>query len=551
MKKQGVPMIERRAFLKYASLSAALVASGGALAGCGSREDATSASDSELAQANENEPKVLTTAVDAELTTLYPLNMDQQNYIATKLCYEGLVNYVDGEVVPCLAESWEYTEDGKALTFHLREGITFHDGNVLNAEAVKTLYDYQMPNENFSGIAAVANLKSIEVNDEYSLTFRYDAPYFAYLTDFCYPEVMIVVSPDVLEEGNYQTMKDVVGTGPYMYEELVDGEYVRFIRNEDYWGDQPYYDEVIVKYIPESSSRLQALQNGEIDLIYGSSLVSWDEYEQAISMDGVTGGVAQIDSETRNLVLNASNPCLGDLRVREAIAYAIDKAAIAEGLTYGHEAIAESLFPEAIPYADVELDTQRSFDSSKAQELLDEAGWELNEATGIREKDGQALSLLFTYDSGESMNKSIATTIKSQLSTVGIDVETEGQDMMTWWKQGLAGEYGITIWDTEQPYTAPHNFFIPMINRSPHVPALSAIDGSEEFVSEIERFMTIDDEEEVANIFEYLLNFDNENVLDLPLLYMKDMVVYREEVVAGYQFSSTPMFFDVREVEPA
>lgn len=78
-------------------------------------------------------------------------------------------------------------------------------------------------------------------------------------------------------------MNGVVGTGPYVYEEIVDGDYVRFVRNENYWGEQPYYDEVIVKYIPDASARLQALQSGEIDLIYGSALLTWDDYQQATS----------------------------------------------------------------------------------------------------------------------------------------------------------------------------------------------------------------------------------------------------------------------------
>ena len=238
----------------------------GALAGCGGNEVPSTSQEPSPSQTAE-EPKILTTAVSAELNTLYPLNMDVQNNIGTKLCYEGLVNYENGEIVPCLAESWEFSDDGKALTFHLKQGVTFHDGTPFNAEAVKTDFEFAHPNPNFSNISAVANVESIEVVDEYTVTFHYPNPYFAYLMDFCYPEVMVLESPAVLEEGNYQSMNGVVGTGPYVYEEIVDGDYVRFVRNENYWGEQPYYDEVIVKYIPDASARILALQIGEIDLI--------------------------------------------------------------------------------------------------------------------------------------------------------------------------------------------------------------------------------------------------------------------------------------------
>ena len=521
----------------------------GALAGCGGNETPSTSQEPSSGQ-TEDKPKILTTAVSAELNTLYPLNMDVQNNIGTKLCYEGLVNYENGEVVPCLAESWEFSDDGTALTFHLKEGVTFHDGTPFNAEAVKTDFEFAHPNPNFSNISAVAKVESIEVVDEYTVTFHYPNAYFAYLMDFCYPETMVLVSPAVLEEGNYQSMNGVVGTGPYVYEEIVDGDYVRFVRNENYWGEQPYYDEVIVKYIPDASARLQALQSGEIDLIYGSALLTWDDYQQALSLPNIAGAVAESDSKTRNLVLNASG-VLSDLKVREAVAYAIDKETLSEGLTYGEETPADHLFPDGIPYTDVELNVVRTYDPEKANALLDEAGWMMNESTGIREKDGQALSLKYTYDSGDALNKSLATAIKSQLAAVGINVETEGQEMMTWWQEGVAGNYDLIMWNTEQPYTSPHNYFIPMLSRSPHVPSLTAVEGSDKFLALIEEFQTTDDPTRVQEIFDQLLNFDNDNVLDLPLLFVKDMIVYNTDKVAGYDFSSTPMFFDVRLIQPA
>ncbi|MDB7879489.1 YqaJ viral recombinase family protein [Flavonifractor plautii] len=100
-------------------------------------------------------------------------------------------------------------------------------------------------------------------------------------------------------------------------------------------------------------------------------------------------------------------------------------------------------------------------------------------------------------------------------------------------------------------YTSPHNYFIPMLSRSPHVPSLPAVEGSDEFLSLIEEFQTTDDSARVQEIFNQLLNFDNDNVLDLPLLFVKDMIVYNTDKIAGYDFSSTPMFFDVRLIQPA
>lgn len=532
-------------FKQLLPVSMCLVLAAAGLAGCASENEST------VTAANPGtESKVLTMAVGAELNTLYPLNMDVQNNVGTKLCYEGLVNYVDGEIAPCLAERWEFSEDGTDLTFYLKEGVTYHDGTPFNGEAVKRVFEFGRENQNFSAIKAVANLESVEVVDEYTVIFHYPAPYFAYLNDFCYPEVMILVSPEVIEDGNFQNMKDVVGTGPYIYEEIVDGDYVKFIRNENYWGEQPYYDEVIIKYIPESSARLQALQNGEIDLIYGSALLTWDDYEQAVTLPNIKGVVSDYDSNTRNLILNASGTYLNDSKVREAVAYAIDKEALSQGLTLGYEKAATKLFPDGIPFTDGELTVERRFDQAKASQLLEEAEWVLNETSGVREKDGETLSLSFTYDSGNAMNQSLATVISSQLAEVGIEVITTGQDMMTWWTEGFAGNYDITIWNTEQPYTSPHNYFTPMLNRSAHVPSLAGLADITEFQACIEEFQTTDDSERVAEIFDYLLNFDNDNVIDLPLLYVKDMIVFNSEKVADYEFTSTPMFFDITRLTP-
>ncbi|MDF3002061.1 MAG: extracellular solute-binding protein family 5 [Bacillota bacterium] len=523
-------------------LCVALIAA--ALSGC-SGGSAQSGKDSASGQS-----KILTMATGHEINTLYPLNMDPQNNITTKLCYDTLVNYVDGKVVPSLAESWSFSEDGKALTFVLKQGVTFHDGKPFNAEAVKAVFEFAHLNPNFGGIKAVANLERVDAVDAYTVTFHYPTPYFAYLTDFCYPEVMTLVSPSVLEEGNYQTMKGVVGTGAYKYEEIKNGEFVRFVRNPEYWGAAPYYDEVIVKYIPEASTRVQALKNGEVDMIYGNVLLSWDDYEQALALPNVEGLISSTDSETRNLVLNASGQYLSELKVREAVAYAIDKKALSQGLTYGHENAAKTLFPSGIPYTDTVMNTTRTFNLEKAGKLLDESGWLLNTATGVREKDGKPLSLTFTYDSGEIMNKALSTIIKSQLAEAGISVETEGQEMYTWWKEGVAGNYDITIWNTEQPYTSPHNFFTPMLSASPHTLSLDVIPEGDAFKNLIKEFQTTDDPARVTEIFDSLLNISNDEVMNIPLTYIKEMIVYNKDRIAGYTFTSTPMFFDITGLQP-
>ena len=137
-------------------------------------------------------------------------------------------------------------------------------------------------------------------------------------------------SPKSFTEGNFEKFNKNIGTGPYVYEEFKSGEYTKFVRNENYHGEKPYYDEVIVKYIPDASSRLQALNKGEIDLIYGSDLINYDDFKKGSEIKDVTGEVNKNRTLTKNLILNPSKKELEDLRVRQAINYAINKKDIVD-----------------------------------------------------------------------------------------------------------------------------------------------------------------------------------------------------------------------------
>ena len=227
----------------------------------GSNDTADSTSGTETSE------KVLNIATIGETTTLSPLYMIADNRPTQKLLYEGLVKYVDGEIQPVLAEDWELSEDGTQLTFYLRQGVTFHDGEPFNAEAAIANIESWHINPSFASLPGVVNYTNIEAVDEYTIRLTYDTPYFAYINDFCWPDVCTMISPNLITQGDFQTVNGYAGTGPYIYDEYVAGQYTTFVRNENYWGEQPYYDKIVAKYIPDNASRVQALQTGEIDLI--------------------------------------------------------------------------------------------------------------------------------------------------------------------------------------------------------------------------------------------------------------------------------------------
>ena len=297
---------------------------------------------------------------------------------------------------------------------------------------------------------------------------------------------------------------------------------------------------------------MQALQKGEVDLIYGSDLISYDDFENASKMNGVTGVVNNNRTLTKNLILNPNKEELKDLKVRQAINYAINKKDIVDSLTYGNEEVAYSLFPKEAPYCDTNYEIQYKYDIDKANQLLDEAGWSLNASTEIREKDGLPLKLQYVYWSDLSLAKETALAIKTQLKKVGIEVETIEKDQMSWWTDGVKGEFHLTTWNTEGSYTEPHKFLQESItDMDPHLMPLNSLKDSNVYIDSIKLASVSVEEGKIEELIQTALRYSNDNAVDLPLSYSKDMILFRNDKIKGYKFTSTPQFLNINSVEPA
>lgn len=540
--------------MKIIKIALATVLCLGLMAGCGSTTSPSIPEQNSAAGSvrgvEASGTKTLNIATIGETTTLSPMYMIAANHPTKKLIFEGLVNYENGEIKPRLAESWELSEDGKVLTFHLRQGVKFHDGEPWNAEAAKANVEFWHTNPAYVSLPGVVSCTGIEATDEYTLTLTYDNAYYAYLNDFCWPDVCVMISPQFITPGDYQTVTGYAGTGPYVYGEYVAGQHTTFTRNADYWGEQGYYDEIVAKYIPEASSRLQALKTGEIDLIYGSAQMSYEDYNQAVAVEGIEGKFAPTGSTIRNLTLNF-NGNLSDLRVRQAVACAIDKEGISEGLTYGFEPVANTVITEGAAFSDLPQ-TEYTYDTARANALLDEAGWAMNEQTGVREKDGVPMHIVFTYSTDDAPTKPIATLIKSQLAEVGIDMEIKALEKMEWYLGFLTPDgFDMTVMNTFYNYATPHCWYSAMMAQMPQDVSIPLLEGSETFISYLEEFKTSGDEARLKEIFTYLVSSDLDQVLDLPLTHQMDMIVYNTAKVADYSFVADYQFLDPAQIVPA
>lgn len=334
------------------------------------------------------------------------LTSDGESFRVLQQIYEPLVDLAPGsanELVGVLAESWTGEPSDTEYVFTLREGVTFHDGTPLTAEAVKTNFDrWQNFPEEFQADAyyygAVMDgfgegnlIESVEATDELTvtITLREASPTFLFgiaLTPFS------IVSPAILEQTNaddpasttFTTEPVQGGTGPFVMEDYIPDDSAVLVRNEEYWGDPAYLDRVIIRPIEDPAARLQALQGGSIQ---GFDLVSPTDYEAVEGEEGLQL-VERLSFNSLYLGLNPTaeeESVITDLAVRQAIAMAIDKEALIEAFYGGRGSPAEIFIPPSSGWYEgviAGVEDTYEYDPEGAAQLLADAGFdESNPAT--------------------------------------------------------------------------------------------------------------------------------------------------------------------------
>jgi peptide/nickel transport system substrate-binding protein len=295
-------------------------------------------------------------------------------------------------IIPSLAESWEVKEDQVTWVFNLREGVEFHDGTPFNAEAVEFAYDRILDPEFeyfdatlSSRISAqTQEIASYRAVDEYTFEITTPEPYSFLLTDIV--QIYIPSPTAVQDHGNQEFRNNAIGTGPFIMDSYVDGEYMELIANEDYWGGRPNLDRLVLRPFGDPSTRLSALLSGDID---------WAEVPSPDSLDLLRSQGFNISLKqyphTIVLPLNVTRPPFDDVRVRQALQYAIDRESMCDSLLNGVCIPAQQFLFEGHTWNDPTFEGY-SYDPDKSRELLEEAGY------------GDGLAITIGYPTGGSGN---------------------------------------------------------------------------------------------------------------------------------------------------
>lgn len=457
---------------------------------------------------------------------------------AQEMLYETLVNITADGYEGCLAESWDISDDGKTYTFHIRDGVKFSDGEVCDANAIKANFDAIIENKDRHTWLEMMNLLvGVSAPDDKTFVIELSEPYYPLLTELGVTRPFAMISPKAMKDGSTKDgVNAYIGTGPYVLTDFVTDEYAVFEANENYWGEQPKIKKITVKVIPDNQTRILALEKGEIDMIFGKNMIDADAINQYTGNDKFTVSLSDPTS-TRQIVLNTTRDVLADKEVRQALQHATNKQTISEGIFYGLEQPADTLFAKTVPYCDIDLEPY-AYDVELAQSMLDEAGWVVG-SDKIREKDGQKLNIDLLYNSNSVTEKAIAEYLQSEYQKIGIALNIHGEEEQSYRDNMKAGNFDMVFnicWGT--PYD-PQSSLAAM--RAPVYGDYAAQLGLED-KADIDQAITdvlvSTDETKRQELYTFVLTRLHEDAVYIPLTYECNKAIYRSDL-QGFHFTQT------------
>lgn len=386
------------------------------LAGCSggaSSSTPASASASAASGTSSNDSTTLTLAINADILTTDPQALN--NGTTTSVLYNvfsNLVKYDDaGEIVMDLAESYELLEDQVTWEFKIREDAVFHDGTPVTAEDVAWSLTRVMTDESSSDYMNFSPLAEAVAVDDYTVHVVSDDPYPIMLQLLCKGGAAVLPKAYFEENGEEAWRANPIGSGPYQLTEYVKDDHVTLVPFADYYGEQnPDWEEVIFRVVPESSTRVGELIAGNVDAV---NMVIPTEWERVNGNEG-TAVVNGPSTRVYQLALKTDKGPTADLRVRQAIDLAIDDQTIVDTILQGAGTPMLTRVPSGVNGCNEDLVGKYNYDPERAKELLAEAGYPDGFSMKIEAPTGRY-----------TMDAEISQAIVAMLSQVGITVDLQ------------------------------------------------------------------------------------------------------------------------------
>jgi ABC-type transport system substrate-binding protein len=384
----------------------------------------------EAASDNPKRGGTLNLAISREPVLMHPLiatgSVEQK---IRDLMFESLLGVdINGRIQPNLADSWTITENGRLYTFNLRRGIKFHDGREMTAEDVKYTIGYTMNPKNAAyGHSMLAPVERVETEGKYVIKMllkKPSPPFLASLTDI---QAFAVVPKESLPEGISKLDRFPPGTGPFKVIEWQPGQRFVFERFPDYWGQKAFIDRLIVRTIQDGVIRFTSLQAGDVDMIEFTPF----EWVKQVA-DGKVRGLQLVKApyaSFRRVVFNVAAPPFNNKKLRQAIAYAIDKKELMNAAFFGYGEPVDQRYPAGHSWF-IEGFPPQTRDPAKAIALLKEAGYK-----------GEVI----TVNSYPGEYEPLITTLQAQLKKVGMNIKIEMMDFGAHRGRIRSGEYTLNV----------------------------------------------------------------------------------------------------------
>ena len=406
---------------------------------------------------------VLTVGIPVEPETLDPGDAVYvyEQFILMSIFDSLLSISPEGELYPALATAWEPNEEYSEFTFTLRDDVTFHDGTPFTAEAVKASFDH-IASESVlesGGKSLLQDHAYVEtvVVDDYTVTVKFGASYPLFLRDAA-RQWLSISSPAALEEFGADYGRNPVGTGPFKFVQWDAQSQIVLERNEEYnWGPEfaahegpAYLDQVVFRILPEAATRLTAFETGEILLAGEPPALDAIALAQAGSASIETFAQPGIPAI---LMINASKAPTDNINVRKAMIYAVNQDELAQTAFQDLGLPAYSVIsPTTWAYDEGAANLYR-YDPAEAARLLEEAGWVDADGDGIREKDGETLTI--DWPDNPAWSEAFNELLIGYLAEVGFDVQYRSMDDGAAYEELLAGNYTLVYMYWTRPDPSP------------------------------------------------------------------------------------------------
>jgi peptide/nickel transport system substrate-binding protein len=358
--------------------------------------------------------------------------------------------------------------DGKIdMTWNLQQGVKWHDGVEFTSKDVCFTWKFIVSEgSEVYNRDEYLNISGCKEVDPYTVVFTWDKPFAPYnsLFEAVLPEHILgkLTTAEILTYDAYN--RSPLGTGPFVFKEWKPGEYVHVVKNPNYWRgpEYPKIDEIYFYFVPDDNTRLNAMKAKEYDM-------GWILPTNVKDVKDLAG--YRVDLTPSNSFLewgfsiksDRGKILFSDVKVRQALFYAIDREAIVNDLMEGTVTLSESPINPSSPYYNTNV-MKYTYDPAKAKQMLDDAGWKVG-ADGIREKDGEKLSFTFLNRGGRQDRIQIAQVIQAQLKDIGVDVQMDTKESAAWTTQWRTGNWESII----------GGWFLPA---DPSVTNLYACDGA-------------------------------------------------------------------------